>query len=219
MLDELKKYVDLKEDVTEADLQGYLEGLKKVTPEGVKDFLEKAMASDPTTEERKAIQPILDKYHSKGLESWKEKNLPKIKDEIQKKLNPEETPEQKKLRELEDKLSQSEAERKRERLRNKAIAIVTEKGLTNAMDIVDHFLGQDEDATVANLGKLEKFVQNVKENTTQDIFKGGGRDPHRKKQSAKTQAEQLEAELAKATTNSERIAIKRKLHELQTKKE
>ena len=204
MLDEIKKML---EEGKESELESYLKG-KTLSPEGVQEFLN-------SEDGKKLIQPILDKYHAKGLESWKEKNLPKIKDEIQRELNPEETPEQKKLRELEDKLSQSEAERKRERLRNKAISIVTEKGLTNAMDIVDHFLGQDEDATVANLGKLEKFVQNVVENNTQQIFKEGGRDPHKKKQSAKTQYEELQSQYDKAQTHVERVSLKRRMAELQ----
>ena len=205
-IEEIKKFAAIEEG-KEQELESYLRG-KTVTPEGVSQFLE-------SDDGKKLIQPLLDKYHAKGLESWKEKNLPKIEEEIQRKLNPEETPEQKKLRELEDKLSQSEAERKRERLRNKAISVVTEKGLNNAMDIVDHFLGQDEDATVANLNKLEKFVQKVVEQNTEALFKEGGRDPHKKKQSAKTQVEELQSQYEKAQTHVERVALKRRMAELQ----
>ena len=165
---------------------------------------------DEVNEKRKTLEEETKKTLS-GFEKEKQEAIEKA---IAEKF-PEETPEQKKLRELEDKLSQSEAERKRERLRNKAIAIVTEKGLTNAMDIVDHFLGQDEDATAVNLNKLEKFVQKVVEDNTQALFKEGGRDPHKKKQSAKTQYEELQSQYDKAQTHVERVSLKRRMAELQ----
>ena len=54
-----------------------------------------------TKEGQRFIQPDLDRYFTKGLESWKEKNLEKIVDEEISKRNPEQSDEQKRISALE----------------------------------------------------------------------------------------------------------------------
>lgn len=46
----------------------------EITQEGVQSYLE-------TDDGKRLLQPKLDQYHTKGLQSWQEKNLDKIKDE------------------------------------------------------------------------------------------------------------------------------------------
>jgi enoyl reductase-like protein len=167
MLEKIKKLVsDNKDD----ELKALLEGL--VTPQRVKEFLD-------TEDGKKLLQPILDKYHAKGLDTWKANNLEKIVEEEYQKRNPAETEEQKRLRKLEAELEREKKERVRETLKNKALSIATEKGLP--IDLIDHFVGQDENATLESLTKLEKSWQSHTEKVVQDKFKADGRTPHKDK--------------------------------------
>ena len=170
--EELKKLI---EEGKEQEVKDYIEGLSKPTPDGVKQYLE-------TDEGKKVIQPILDKYHTKSLESWKQNNLEKEKEEAVEKAiaerYPEESEEQKRLKKLEKELEHERKERNREHLRNKAISQATEKGLP--VDLVDHFLGEDEDSTMNNLSKFEQSMQKVIEDKVNGKFKEGGTDPHKR---------------------------------------
>ena len=68
------------------------------------------------SEGQKLMQPKLDKYFNKGLETWKQNNLEKLIDEEIAKRYPEETPEMRKIKELEQKLAEKEREAVRKRL-------------------------------------------------------------------------------------------------------
>lgn len=179
MLKDLLKFVDLKEGVDKKEVEDYLKGLT-VTPEGVKEYLD-------TDDGKKLIQPVLDKYHAKSLESWKANNLDKITEEAVEKAiaekYPEETDEQKRLKKLEQELESERRESKREKLRNKAISEATAKGLP--VDLVDHFLGEDEDSTVQNLDKFSEIMQKAIEDNVNSKFKDGGTDPHKRNKESK----------------------------------
>jgi len=152
-----------------------------LTPEGVKDYLD-------TEDGKKLLQPILDKYHAKSLESWKQNNLDKLTQEaIDKAISekyPEETEEQKRLKRVEQELADERKARTREALRNQAITKATEKGLP--LDIIDHFLGDDEGSTLLNLDKLETAWRRDIEKTVEGKFKEGGRKPERTDDAPKT---------------------------------
>ncbi len=168
MLKDLLKFVDIK-DGKEEDLKNYLEGLS-VTPEGVKEYLD-------SEDGKKLLQPILDKYHTKSLESWKANNLDKITqeavDQAIKEKYPDETDDQKRLKALEQELDNEKKARNRELLRNKAISTATEKGLP--IDVIDHFLGDDEDSTLANIAKFEDVWKQGTQAAVEGVFKDGGR--------------------------------------------
>lgn len=165
-LDEVKKFFETSKDNQE--VSDYLAGLKKVTPEETNAFLE-------TEDGKKLLQPRLDKYFTKGLETWKEKNLAKIVDEEYAKRNPPETPEAKKLRELEQKLNATERARLLEVQRNKAISYATQKGLPIAL--VDLVISDDDNVLNANLATLEKAWTEQLEAKVAERFKDGGRAP------------------------------------------
>jgi hypothetical protein len=75
------------------------------------------------------LQPKLDSFFSKGLESFKIKTLPTlIEDEISKR-NPAETPEQKRIRELEEKITRQELDKNRSNIKAEATKLLSEKGL------------------------------------------------------------------------------------------
>ncbi len=164
--EEVKKFLEDNKDTEE--VKNYLAGLAKPTPEGVNAFLD-------TPEGKKLLQPRLDQHFTKGLETWKEKTLPGLIEEEISKRYPEETKEQKALKKLQADLEAEKQARLKESLRNKAITAATEKGLPVAL--VDHFLGQDEETTLANIGKFEAVFQEHLKTAVEAKFKENGRTP------------------------------------------
>ena len=59
-------------------------------------------------------------------------------------------------------------------MQNKAIKIAQDKGLPT--DLVDFFIGEDEEATQTNLEKFEEKVNEVVTNKVDQRFKDNGRD-------------------------------------------
>lgn len=151
-----------------AEVKRYLDELKKPNPEIVSAFLE-------TEEGKKFIQPRLDKYFTKGLETWKEKTLPEIIEAEIKKRFPAETEEQKRIRKLEEELNKEKQARMRELLRNKAHSLMIAKKLP--IELADFFIGNDETSTEENISKLEKVWTEEIKKSVEAVFRNGGRAP------------------------------------------
>lgn len=140
----------------------------ELLPDKVKGYIE-------TEQGQQLIKPLVDKSISKGVATWQENNLKKIIDDEIAKRYPPETEEKKALRELQQKFEQLDKEKRTEQQRNKAITYATQKGLP--LDIIDHFVGDDDDKTTENLSKLEKsFTEHLKK-TVDGVFKAGGGKP------------------------------------------
>lgn len=86
-----------------------------------------------TEKGKELIQPTLDRYVSKGIETFKAKTLPSIIDEEVTKRLPSETPEQKRIRELEEKLNNQEKDSFKKDLKNNAMKLLNEKGLPTVL--------------------------------------------------------------------------------------
>jgi hypothetical protein len=123
------------------------------------------------------LQSEKDKNFSKGLDTWKQNNLSSLVDEEVKKLYPEETPEQRKIRELEARLTKSEQEKQKETIRNQAYKQANEKKLP--VELLDFFVGADLDTTNSNLETLEKVWKQSLEAAVGETFKANGREPHK----------------------------------------
>jgi len=126
-------------------------------------------------EKNDVLKSYRDSFHTKGLETWKANNLKKLVDEELAKVNPTETPEQKKIRELEARLNEESAARKKEALKNQAIKKLTEKKLP--VDIVDNLIGSDEESTEKTLTAYEQALESYKKALTEQLLKNNGRDP------------------------------------------
>ncbi|UOQ47746.1 DUF4355 domain-containing protein [Gracilibacillus caseinilyticus] len=162
-LEQVKKFLEENQD--QEDVKSYIEGLSEVTPDRVETFLE-------SDEGKKLLQPKLDKYFSKGLETWKEKNLQKlVNDELNKK-NPEETPEQKRIRELEQQFETMSKEKTREALKNKALTILNDKKLPS--NLVDVLVSNDEETTLSNLEQFEEVFTTQLQNAVESKLKSDG---------------------------------------------
>ncbi len=101
----------------------------------------------------RVIQPRLDKHVTKGLETWKEKNLPVLESEWAAKHNQGETPEQKRIKAIEQQLQDSKNATLKATLKNTAISKLTELKLP--VGYADLVIGADEETTLKNI----KIVQ------------------------------------------------------------
>lgn len=164
-LQEVKTYLETNSQ--DAAVVEYLSELKKPTAEVVNSYLD-------SQEGVKLLQPRLDSHFSKGLQTWKDNNLTKLIDEEVAKRNPGETPEQKEIRELKAQLEQDKAERLKEKLTNVAMKKANELGLP--LDLVQHFIGADEDSTNSNLENFNSAFQTALQTQVNSKFKQNGRD-------------------------------------------
>lgn len=164
-VEDIKSYFEEHKD--DKDVKEYLSGLKTVSVDDVKGFLD-------TEEGKRFIQPELDRYHTKGLESWKEKNLESLIEKEVQKRNPEQSEEQKRITALEQELEKRDAEAKREKLKSYALSKAQELNIPSSL--VDRFVGETDEDTDANLKSLkETFDKHIQEGVDSK-FKASGRD-------------------------------------------
>jgi len=169
MLEEIKNLL-AEEGVEEEEILETIRG-KFVTTEAVEGFLE-------SDDGKRLLQPRLDKYFTKGLKTWQENNLDK---EVQtrvdakiKELYPDETPEGKKLRELEQKIEESERRRIQSELKSMVVAEATERNLP--VDIARFAIAGDEETTRENLAKIDAAFKTAVAEAVKGKFKEHGRD-------------------------------------------
>ncbi|HDB4952825.1 TPA: DUF4355 domain-containing protein [Staphylococcus aureus] len=164
-IEEVKSFFEEHKD--DKEVKDYLKGLKTVSVDDVKGFLD-------TEEGKRFIQPELDRYHSKGLESWKEKNLENLIEQEVQKRNPEQSEEQKRISALEKELEKRDAEAKREKLRSNALGKAQELKLPTSL--VDRFLGDSDEDTEQNLKALKETFDKYVQKGVESKFKSSGRD-------------------------------------------
>ncbi|HDA0137182.1 DUF4355 domain-containing protein [Staphylococcus aureus] len=164
-IEEVKSFFE--EHKGDKEVKDYLKGLKTVSVDDVKGFLD-------TEEGKRFIQPELDRYHSKGLESWKEKNLEDLIEQEVRKRNPEQSEEQKRISALEQELEKRDAEAKREKLRSNALGKAQELNLPTSL--VDRFLGDSDEDTEQNLKALKETFDKYVQKGVESKFKSSGRD-------------------------------------------
>lgn len=138
------------------------------TPEAISGYLE-------SDEGKKLLQPKLDSYFSKGLETWKNNNLQKIIDEEVTKRNPAETPEQKAIRELQQQMAKTQAEKVKAEQIALGQAIASEKGLPTSL--VPYFVGDNESDTRNKLNFLELEYKSTLEKQIEARLKSSGTVP------------------------------------------
>lgn len=163
--EEIKKFLDENKDSEE--VKGFIGGL--VTTDRVMDFITN------TEDGKKLMQKEKDSHFTKSLETWKTNNLNKlVEDEIVKKF-PAETEAEKKIRQLQADFESEKKGRLKSDLKGKAIKALTEKGIP--LDFADHFIGEDDETTTANLAKLESIWTPALTKAVEAKFAAGGRDP------------------------------------------
>jgi hypothetical protein len=124
---------------------------------------------------KKWLNSFADQRVTNGINTFKEKSLPEILEKEIAKRYPAETSEQKALRELKQKFEDSEKQRARETLKSKALTAASTKGLPT--DLVDFFIGNDEETTTGNLSKLEEAFKAYEQKIVNEKFKQNGGTP------------------------------------------
>lgn len=165
-LDQLKTLV---ENGDKAELETYiLKGLER------KD-LPSVLATN--AEVKSFLDSEKDKHHSTALETWKSNNLEDLVEKEVLKRNPQETPEQKRIRELEEKIANGEKATKRAELKTKAMEYAAEKGLPSKFTTkhIERFLGDDESTTTATLTELKDDLDSLIQEGVESKFKDKGR--------------------------------------------
>ena len=164
LLEQLKALLEQGKD--DKDVQSFLGEMKKVNKDDVVAFL-------GTDEGKKILQPINDAFFTKGLKTWQDSNLQKIKDDAVA-ASKNETPEQKQIRELNEKFNNESKLRAREAIKNKVLQSLTSKGLpTDLADLVSKVETEEEIPGI--IETLEKILTSQKENLTAEFQKSNGR--------------------------------------------
>ena len=164
---------------------------------------------------KKWLQAEKDKTATKGIETWRANNLPKVVEEEISKRYPAETPEQKKLKEMEQKLAQMEHQAKRATLKAQALTLANEEGIP--AQLIDFVIGDDEETTKKNLALVKSVFTAQMQAAAQTHFQNGGRKPLQPTPGTKTELQELEEQYDKAR-GAEKIALNRKITELRNKK-
>lgn len=165
-LEEVKKYIE--ENKGSDEVKAYIQGL--VTVEGVQTFL------SHNADGKRWLDSERDKHLEKGLKTWRDNNLQKELDKKIHELYPVETEEKKQLRKLNAKVEKMEAEKQREVLKNKALTIAADKKLP-VNKIVDLFISDNEEATVANIGRFEEIFSSSVQSAVEERLKSTGYTP------------------------------------------
>lgn len=193
-----------------------------LTLEAVQSFF----ASDEAA--KKWLQSEKDSYFTNGLNTFKEKTMPKlIEKEIEKRYPPE-TPEQKQIREMREEMDRLQQERSREAMKNRALSYATQKKLPisitgedgSVTSIVDLLIGENEEQTLANVALYETIFQTALQSSVEERFKDNGRDVHHSGGQPPTvdDLEKQYNEALKAGNTTLAIALKNKIFAERNKK-
>jgi len=102
----------------------------------------------------KVLNPERDSQISKGIESWKKNHLSEEVEKEYKRLHPDIDPKDSEIAKLRAQVEEMQIANTRKDLTNKAMSFFNEKKLPP--ELVDFFVGKDEETTTANLKKFEK---------------------------------------------------------------
>ncbi|NRT90032.1 DUF4355 domain-containing protein [Clostridium beijerinckii] len=168
----------LKDLAEDADIDDVVKGNgalaklfeKGLTIDDVKNFL------DSSEDGKKYLQSYGDTRVTDGIKNWQKNNLQKVIDDEILKRYPKKDEKELALENLKKELDNMKAESARKDLKNRAIQIANEKKIP--LNLVDYFLGEDEESTVKN---FETFNQVYNQSLTQAIeekLKSGYKPPN-----------------------------------------
>lgn len=163
-----------KDDDNIDEILGKAEPVKALVNSGLTlDAFKSKLESDPNF--KSFMDSEKDKHLQKGIDTFKTNNLQKLVDEEYKKQHPDADPKDTKLAEMEKKLEQMQKDAERKELTNKALKVAQEKKLPT--ELIDYFVGADEDTTKANLKTLETVFSKHDEAIKTEILKDGTYKP------------------------------------------
>ena len=109
-------------------------------------------------ESDKSLQGLFDKKVTTGIENFKKNGMQKIIEaEVLKRTGKNETPEQKEIRELKERLDKADKEKAKAEMISKYKDVLTEKKIPSKM--IDFLLAQDDETTEANIELFENSMK------------------------------------------------------------
>lgn len=106
----------------------------------------------------KELQGLFDKKVTTGIENFKKNGMQKlIEAEVLKRTGKNETPEQKEIRELKERLDKADKEKAKAEMISKYKDVLTEKKIPSNM--IDFLLAQDDETTEANIELFENSMK------------------------------------------------------------
>ena len=109
-------------------------------------------------ESDKSLQGLFDKKVTTGIENFKKNGMQKlIEAEVLKRTGKNETPEQKEIRELKERLDKADKEKAKAEMISKYKDVLTEKKIPSNM--IDFLLAQDDETTGANIELFENSMK------------------------------------------------------------
>lgn len=148
------------------NVRGLLGEFYTPTADGVKGFLE------DNEDGKKLLQSLTDSRVTQGIDTFKKNNLEKLVQDELAKRNPSETPDQKRIRELEETIAKRDQEALMKELKAEALTSLSEKKLP--VFLVDQLLGNDKDSTTQNLTKFEEQWNTQIQLVKDEILKSNG---------------------------------------------
>lgn len=172
MLEQFKAYLEENKENPEV-----LGELANIIPEPL--FQTKAQELLPNLLEteagKKTVQPMLDRHATKAIDTWKNNHLQEIIEEEVSKRNPQETPEQKQLRQLQEQMGKLQKEKNLESMKSLGLQLANEKGLPSSM--VNFFVGETPEQTRNNINLLEIEFKSSVENAVEGRLKKSAHTP------------------------------------------
>jgi hypothetical protein len=144
----------LTEHEADAGMIDHLKGLKLMTPSEVKAYLE-------TDDGKKMLQPMMDSYFTKGLDSWKANNLDKLVEELHNKKHPPEDDRDKELRELREEVRAEKQQRERAERRTATLQKMSDNGLSDFIELVDRFTADTPEETDTHIKTMSEKLKTV----------------------------------------------------------
>ncbi len=177
-LEQIKEIEDDK-DIDEIILNnGFAKPLKDI------DGFNELLASN------KEIQGFVDSKVTQGIDSFKKKGMQKlIEAEVLKRTGKDETPEQKQIRELQERLDKADKEKARAEMVSKFKDKLTDKKIPSKL--IDFVLGEDEDSTNANIEIFENTMKSYVDSQVQERLNGGYKPPKEEQNLNNTNYESL----------------------------
>lgn len=162
---EIKQYLVDNKDTTEV-----AELLNSFTVEPTLEVFKEKVLTD--ADFKSFMDSEKDKHYAKALDTWKQNNLKTIVDEKVKELYPQDDPKDLELKQLKRDMEELRNERTRERMTNLALKKANE--LNVPTDLVDFFVANDEENTIANIERFNKTYTEGIQSTLKKKLEGNG---------------------------------------------
>ena len=165
-INEVKTFIEQNKDSD--DVKGFINSF--YAPDKLSSVLD-------SEDGMKVLQPRLDKYHSKGIETWKVNNLPKIIDEEITKRFPGESEEQKRIKKLESEFNDQKKAATRAEIKNKAITKLTAEKMPPSL--ADLLIADDEETFNSKFNSVKSVWDKELNERIKVELKKAGRTVHK----------------------------------------